>query len=102
MGYNRKGNILLLTFILLTALGIIVGSLTYVVTVAIRKTGADVEYLKCLYYAEAGMNKALWNLKTPPYLGGSGNSWRTPGLTEDFGEGTYKIIVESGAVPTQV
>jgi len=61
-----------------------------------KKTGTDIDHLKCLYYAEAGIAKALW------YLKNDGIRWRTTGYTENFGEGNYKIIVENGNSPTEV
>ena len=99
---NRSGNILLITFILLTSLAMLVGSLAYLVTTSIKKTGVDLNYLKCFYYAEAGMNKALFYLKTSPTYGGYGYRWRTPGLSEDIGDGNYRIRVRDGSSPFEV
>ena len=99
---RRSGNILLTSFILLTALATIVGSITYLVTTMIKKTSFDVNYIKCFYYAEAGLSRAAFFLKTSPLNGGYGYSWRTPGLSEDIGEGNYRIRVQNGSSPFEV
>jgi len=99
---RRKGYVLPLTFLLLVSMAIIVGSLVYVITTQFKSQGSDLEYAKCLYYAEAGMAKAVWYLKTPPYQGGYGFRWRRNNLTESFGEGSYKLTVANGNDPLQV
>jgi len=93
----------MITFLLLTALAIVVASFATVMTSLVKKNISDIDYVKCLYYAEAGMAKAIWYLKTATFDGGRGSSWRSPsGLTENFGDGSYKMIVVDGSAPLQV
>jgi acetyltransferase-like isoleucine patch superfamily enzyme len=102
---HRKGYVLPLTFLLLVSMAIVVGSLVYVITAQFKGQGTDIEYAKCLYYAEAGMAKAVWYLKTPPYQGGYGyriDHWPRKNLTESFGDGSYKLTVANGNDPLQV
>ena len=80
--------------ILVVALTAIVGSMTFLTTTGIRSIGQGVEEQKAFYIAEAGLNKAIWNLTTPPEEGGMGLDWRTGGLTESFAGGSYTMIVE--------
>jgi len=91
---NRKGFMIPMAFILVVALVVIVGSITVITTTGIRNISQRVEDEKALYIAEAGMNKAIWYLTNPPEEGGMGIDWRTTGVTEEFGGGTYSIVIE--------
>jgi predicted acyltransferase (DUF342 family) len=94
MAKYKKGYMIPFFLILVTALVAIVGSVTYLTTAGVRNIGSRVEQQKALYIAEAGLNKAIWYLTTPPEEGGMGIDWRTAGVTEEFGEGSFTISVE--------
>ncbi|MEE8638509.1 MAG: hypothetical protein V3T21_05650 [Candidatus Margulisiibacteriota bacterium] len=91
---KRKGFMIPMFFVLVIALVAIVGGITMVTTTGIRNIGQKVEVEKALFIAEAGLNKAIWNLTVPVEEGGMGLTWRTAGVTEEFGGGSYTMIVE--------
>ncbi len=92
----------MITFVLLTALAMIVGSFSFVITIMVKKSGVYTRQAKALYYAEAGLAKAIWYLKTPTYLGGKSSTWRTTGYTENIGEGSYRLTVENSTTPIEI
>ena len=92
---NKKGTILMLTFILVMGLAMVVGSTTYLAVLRVRDIGGDMDYLNAYYYAQAGMAKAIWYLKNS----GFGRRYRSTNLTESFGSGSYTISVKSGSTP---
>jgi predicted acyltransferase (DUF342 family) len=90
----RRGNILI-TFILISFLGVVAFSLFFVMSGRLKSVTGQSQYVQALYLAEAGVDKAVWYLLTSPSEGGRGSSWRTGGETEQFGEGQYTMIVEN-------
>jgi len=96
-GGNRKGFMIPMFFILVIALAVMVGSITYLTVTGIRTLGPRVSEQKALYIAEAGVNKAVWYLTTPVGEGGRGSDWRTALTTEAFGGGSYTLAVEDHA-----
>ncbi|KPJ68998.1 hypothetical protein AMJ44_04845 [candidate division WOR-1 bacterium DG_54_3] len=90
----KKGFMIPFFLILVVALVAIVGSVTYLTTVSVRNIGGKTDHLKAFYIADAGLQKAIWYLTTPPEEGGKGLDWRTAGVTEEFGGGSYIISVE--------
>lgn len=93
--FDRKGN-LLLTFILLVALAAVFMSFYFLLIGRARNQPLEKNRVRAFYIAEAGIQKAIWNLITPTGLGGQGGAWRTTGLTESFGGGQYSISVTDG------
>ena len=93
MNRIKKGNILPLTFILLTALAVIVASLAFLTSTGIKNLSYVGNRARSLYIAEAGLQKAAWYLMTPTYQGGKGIAWRVAGTTESFAGGSYTIRV---------
>jgi hypothetical protein len=91
---KKKGFMIPMFFVLVIALVAIVGGITIVTTTGIRNIGQKVESEKALFIAEAGLNKAIWNLTVPVEEGGMGLTWRTAGVTEEFAGGSYTMIVE--------
>jgi SepF-like predicted cell division protein (DUF552 family) len=89
----KKGYVLPLVFVLIIALVAIVGSITFITTSGLRNIGGKVDVQRAAYIAEAGLNKAIWYLSTPADEGGMGIAWRTEGVTEEFGGGSYTIKV---------
>ncbi len=98
---KKNGNILV-TFIIIATLALVAFSLFFVVSGRLKSSTGESNYIKALYVAEAGVHKAIWNLVTPPAEGGQGTSWRATGLTEDFGDGRYTMVVTNGREPGNV
>lgn len=86
--------VLLLTFIMITALTAIVVAFLYMSSTQLKGSGYDVASNKALWLAEAGVQKAIWNLKTPLGSGGQGEDWTTAGTTETLGNGSYTMVVD--------
>jgi hypothetical protein len=89
---KSKGN-LLITFILLVALSITIFAYIDMIGFRIKDTGIKVSEFDAFYAADAGLNKAIWNLATPTAQGGKGMTWRTTSSWESFGRGGYSITV---------
>ena len=92
MKNNNKGN-LILTFILLVGISAILLSYIYLITGRVVGTASTSEKSKALYIAEAGINKATWQLMTPTGSGGQGNNWRVSASSESFGDGRYTFSI---------
>ncbi|MDP3730512.1 MAG: discoidin domain-containing protein [Candidatus Omnitrophota bacterium] len=91
---SKKGIVLILTFIIMTVLTIITLAFLYMISGQARASGYDMDSSKALWLAEAGMQKAVWNLKTPVSGGGQGENWVTAGTTESLGSGSYTMKTE--------
>lgn len=63
-------------------------------SVRVKVMGYDIASSKALWLAEAGLQKAIWNLMTPVGSGGQGESWTTTGIAENLGDGNYAMAVE--------
>ncbi|MFA5117253.1 MAG: discoidin domain-containing protein [Candidatus Omnitrophota bacterium] len=91
---NRKGMVLILTFIIMITLTVITASFLYMTSVQTRGAGYGIAGSKALWLAEAGVQKAIWNLMTPLASGGKGEDWITSSTTENLGAGSYTLKVE--------
>ena len=91
---NKTGSVLILNFIILGALIAILTSFLYMTSIESKVSGNNIVDSKLFWLAEAGMQKAIWNLKTPVANGGQGEDWTTTGTTESFGNGTYTMEVD--------
>lgn len=89
----EKGTVLLLTFIMMASLTAITVSFLYMTSTQLKGSGYDLASSKALWLAEAGIQKAVWNLKTPIGSGGEGEDWATSGSTENLGDGSYTMVV---------
>jgi len=78
----------------MAALTAITAAFLSMVSIQTKGGGYDMLNHKALWLAEAGLQKAVWNLKTPVVSGGRGENWTTTGTTENLGSGTYNIKVE--------
>ncbi len=87
-----KGNILI-TFILLMALAAAVVVLLSFVATKISETGSKIWGQNAFYYADAGLNKAVWLLATLPASGGKGSTYRVQGSMESIGKGDYRFSI---------
>ncbi len=90
---NQKGVILVFTFIILATLTAIVVAFLSMTSIQAKGSGYDIVSHKALWLAEAGLQKAVWNLKTPVGSGGQGENWTTTGITENLGSGSYTMKV---------
>jgi Tfp pilus assembly protein PilX len=86
--------VLILTFIIMITLTVITASFLYMTSVQTRGAGYGIAGSKALWLAEAGIQKAIWNLKTPVASGGKGEDWITSSTKEDLGSGSYTLKVE--------
>lgn len=89
----KKGTALLLTFIILTTLTAVVIAFLYMSSLRLKGSGYDMSGSQALWLAEAGLQKAVWNLKTPVASGGQGEDWVSAGTTENLGSGSYTMVV---------
>lgn len=91
---NRGGFVLLLTLLIMVSLSAVAGALVVSLTTDFRKISVQSADAKAFWLAEAGLEKAIWNLKTPTSGGGQGENWTTTGVTENLGGGSYAMVVQ--------
>jgi len=65
----------------------------YLSSLRLKGSGYDISDSQALWLAEAGLQKAVWNLKTPVAGGGQGENWVSAGTTENLGSGSYAMVV---------
>ena len=90
----KKGTILIFTLMVMIILTSIVGAYLGFVQASTKSTGAQITDSQIIYLAEAGLQKAVWNLMRTTANGGQGENWTTAGTTENLGEGSYTIVIE--------
>jgi Tfp pilus assembly protein PilX len=90
----EKGAVLLFTLIVMIVLTSVVGAYLDFVHSSTKSTGAQISDSQAIYLAEAGLQKAIWNLKTPVGSGGQGENWTTAGTTEYLGSDSYIMEVQ--------
>lgn len=90
---NESGVILVLVFIIMATLTAIVGTFLYMTSTQLKGSAYGVVSAKAFWLAEAGLQKAVWNLKTPVSSGGQGENWTTTGTSENLGDGSYTMVV---------
>lgn len=85
---NRRGAVLILTFMIMIALISITIYFLYMTSMQARGSGIDVKSHKALWVAEAGIQKYVYFLKYE-------QDYREdyPDLTESFGSGSYSVTV---------
>ena len=89
--YDKRGAVLLLNFIILVSLISMIIPFLHMINIETKVSGDRLIETQLVCLAEAGMQKAIWNLKTPIGQGGQGEDWSTGGTTEGFGGGTYTM-----------
>lgn len=90
---SEKGMALISTFLVMTTLLLIIIGFLYLTSTQTVASGSDIVSSKAVWLAEAGLEKAIWNLKTPAGSGGQGENWTTTGMTESLGDGSYTMVV---------
>ena len=90
---GQRGAVMLFTFIVMTTLTAVTVTFLSMSAIQIKAKGDDIASSKALWLAEAGLQKAAWNLKTPVASGGQGEDWVSPGTTENLGNGSYTMAV---------
>ncbi len=91
---GQGGSVMVMVLALTILLISLAGGFLYATGVFIGNSGWEETDAQVLWLAEAGMQKAVWNLKTPAGSGGQGESWTTVGTTQNLGGGTYTMVVE--------
>ncbi len=71
----------------------LVGGFLFATGVFISNSGWEETDMKTFWLAEAGLQKGIWNLKTPTGSGGQGENWTTAGTTENLSGGSYTLVV---------
>ena len=91
--YNRKAAVLLFTLMVMITLTSVVGAYLGFVQYSTRSTGAQISDSQAIYLAEAGLQKAVWNILTPVPKGGWGKFGAGQSRSEEasFGAGTYSV-----------
>lgn len=84
---------LIMTLALVILLTSLVGGFLYAAGTYVLNSGWEETDAKLLGLAEAGLQKAIWNLKTPVSGAGQGENWTTAGTTENLGDGSYTMVV---------
>jgi Tfp pilus assembly protein PilX len=89
----EKGAVLLFTLMVMIGLTSVVGAYLGFVQYSTRSTGAQISDSQAIYLAEAGLQKAVWNILTPVPKGGWGKFGAGQSRSEEasFGAGTYSV-----------
>jgi hypothetical protein len=93
---GQKGVVLLITFIMMTALTVLVFSFVYMTTVRTRASGYDLAAEKAFWLTEAGVQDVIYRLKTSA-------TYRTTPTTvnANLGGGSYTVtVVKNGSTYT--
>ncbi len=67
----------------------------FTASVFVKNSGWEQVDHQVFWIAEAGLQKAIWNLKTPVASGGRGELWTTAGTLENLANGNYTMVVEA-------
>jgi len=93
---NKKGMVLILTFIIMVALAAIAVTFLYMTSVQTRASGRNIQDAQAFWVAEAGLAKARWALTT----GGQAVGWSEPPSSPfGAGNGTYIVITAYSDAP---
>lgn len=93
-GNTKRGMALILTFIFMVTLIIIVAAYLFMTTYSTRNLNAQINNVRAFYLAEAGLQKAIWNILTPVPQEGWGKFGAGQSRTEEDslgGTGTYSV-----------
>jgi hypothetical protein len=90
---SERGSILILSFMVLIGLTSLAGNFIYTQSAVTKAAVFEVDFDKVLWLAEAGLQKAVWNLMTTSGGGGQGEDWTTGGTSENLGDGSYNMVV---------
>jgi hypothetical protein len=90
---SSRGAVLVSTFVIMTTLIAMTMAFLYLTSKQTLSSRHDFISHEALWLVEAGIEKAIWNLKTPTGSGGQGENWTTTGVTENLGAGNYKMEV---------
>lgn len=88
-----EGFVLIMVLAVMILLIGLVGGFLYATSILVLNSGWEETDAKVLWLAEAGLQKGIWNLKTPVGSGGQGETWTTAGTTENLGDGSYTMVV---------
>ena len=91
---GQSGTISIFTFVVMLTLIAITVAFLYMISIRIKSSGLELASAQAFWLAEAGIQKAIWNLKTPVAGGGQGENWTTNGVTTNLEAGSYTMVVE--------
>ncbi len=69
--------------------------LVFAASVFVKNSGWEQVDHEVFWIAEAGLQKAIWNLKTRVANGGQGQNWTTAGTLENLANGSYTMVVNA-------
>lgn len=84
----KRAAALLMTMIFMVFLTVVASAYISLVVSNTRLVGAQTDMVRAFYFAEAGLNKAVWYLQYTAPDGSSDGSWRTDAYPADTGPGT--------------
>jgi Tfp pilus assembly protein PilX len=96
---GHRGSLMLLALMFMTVMAVLASVFLYTVSVTNRLAGSQGSSLRAFYMAEAGVNKAIWYLRsdgawwTTPYPAAAGSGANDP-KNEPLGDGSYTMWVE--------
>lgn len=94
----RRGMALVMVMAFLILFATMATFFVFTASVFVKNSGWEQVDHQVFWIAEAGLQKAIWNLKTPVPSGGQGELWPEPLLTvtvvEALGIGNYTMVVE--------
>lgn len=96
---NRKGIGYLMTFIFMLTMAVMVTAFLDISTNETRELKGRIEIGKTFWFADAGIQKAVWMIITPVTQGGGGFTYTTGGSppeTLDEGSYTYSVTIPNG------
>jgi hypothetical protein len=84
---DRRGVVLILTFIVMTTLAAVTAAFLYMASVQVGTSGSNLADARAFWVAQAGLAKARWALTR----GGRSVGWRETARPFGAGEGTYVV-----------
>ena len=85
---NKKGVILILTFIIMTTLCAVTVAFLYMTSVQTKGTGYDITSAKALWIAEAGLQQVMYKLKNDSNFRDNPTT-----VSANLGDGSYSVTV---------
>jgi len=85
---EKRGAVLILTFIIMVTLTAVTVAFLYITTIQTKGSGHDIISSQALWLAEAGLQDVIQKLKNDSDYRGSPTT-----VTEDLGEGDYSVTV---------
>lgn len=94
---DRRGIVLILVFIILVVITIIVIGFLYMMSGQLRSTGVETAGMKAFWLADAGVEQAVYKIKTNTPAGYRSNPANIPSTSLGVDGGTYSVTVSKDA-----